>query len=289
MIVCAPASRAPAIAASPTPPHPNTATESPRPTLPVLIAAPMPAITPQPSSPAVVAGHLGIDLGALAGGDERLLDERPDAERRRQHGAVGERHLLRGVERGEADPRPAAQAAAARAAHRPPVEDDEVAGRHVGDALADRLDDAGGLVAEQEREVVVDAALAVVQVGVAHAARLHLDDRLARPGIGDDDRLDRHRRTLRARHDSANLLCHHDLRISGPRADPDAEITRRAVRDVARDRALTPDGAELTSGPTASMMSSIVGLAMSSSSERRIAARCTGDVPQQPPTIRRRP
>src|SRR3954454_15557095 len=58
-IVCAPASRAPAIAASPTPPHPNTATESPRPTLPVLIAAPMPAITPQPSSPAVVAGTFG--------------------------------------------------------------------------------------------------------------------------------------------------------------------------------------------------------------------------------------
>ena len=33
-----------------------TATVSPRLTLPVLIAAPSPAITPQPSSPAVVAG-----------------------------------------------------------------------------------------------------------------------------------------------------------------------------------------------------------------------------------------
>ena len=47
------------MAASPTPPQPNTATESPRPTLPVLIAAPMPAITPQPSSPAAVAGAVG--------------------------------------------------------------------------------------------------------------------------------------------------------------------------------------------------------------------------------------
>ena len=57
-------------------------------------------------------------------------------------------------------------------------------------SVADGLDDAGGLVAEQEREVVVDAALAVVQVGVAHAARLHLHERLARARVGDDDRLD---------------------------------------------------------------------------------------------------
>src|SRR4249920_681769 len=62
MMVCAPANRAPAIAASPTPPQPNTATESPRPTLPVLIAAPMPAITPHPSRPAAVAGTAGSTL-----------------------------------------------------------------------------------------------------------------------------------------------------------------------------------------------------------------------------------
>ena len=61
-IVCAPASSAPAMAASPTPPQPNTATESPRPTLPVLMAAPMPAITPQPSRPAVAAGTPGSTL-----------------------------------------------------------------------------------------------------------------------------------------------------------------------------------------------------------------------------------
>ena len=60
-------------------------------------------------------------------------------------------------------------------------------GRHVGDVGADRLDDPRGLVAEQEREVVVDRALAVVQVGVAHAARLHGDAHLARPGVGNDD------------------------------------------------------------------------------------------------------
>ena len=37
---------------------------------------------------------------------------------------------------------------------------------------------------EQEGEVVVDTALAVVQVGVADPARLHVDDGLTRPGSG---------------------------------------------------------------------------------------------------------
>ena len=78
-------------------------------------------------------------------------------------------------------------AGAALAAHGAPVEDDEVAGRDVGDALADRLDRAGRLVAEQEREVVVDAALAVVQVGVADPARLDPHDGLTRTGVGHDD------------------------------------------------------------------------------------------------------
>ncbi len=72
--------------------------------------------------------RLGIDRGALAGVHERLLDEGADAERRRQLGAVGERHLLRGVERREAVPRLALQARPAGAADRPPVEDHVVAG-----------------------------------------------------------------------------------------------------------------------------------------------------------------
>jgi hypothetical protein len=59
MIVAAPANRAPRIAPSPTPPQPITATESPRVTPPVLIAAPMPAITPQPSSPTAAGRACG--------------------------------------------------------------------------------------------------------------------------------------------------------------------------------------------------------------------------------------
>ena len=55
MIGLAPASADPAIAATPTPPQPITATDLPRLTAPVLIAAPRPAITPQPRSPTAAA------------------------------------------------------------------------------------------------------------------------------------------------------------------------------------------------------------------------------------------
>ena len=97
-------------------------------------------------------------------------------------------------------------------------------------------------MAEEERKVVVDPTLAVVEIGVAHTAGLHLDHRLTRTGIGHDDRLDRHRRTFRARHDSANLLCHSDLRIKRPtgrrlEAAPGrlrVEVTRRADHAFAR-------------------------------------------------------
>ena len=82
------------------------------------------------------------------------------------------------------------------AADRAPVEDHEVARRESVTPSPDRLDDAGGLVAEQEREVVVDPALAVVQVGVADPAGLDLHHRLARPGVGDVDRLHLDRRAL---------------------------------------------------------------------------------------------
>ena len=131
MIVFAPARRAPAMAALPTPPQPNTATLSPRPTSPVYIAAPRPAITPQPRSPAASGPRPGVDLRGLTRGDERLLRERADAERGGERRAVGERHLLRGVEGGEAVPRATPPARPALAAHRAPVEDHEVAGREV--------------------------------------------------------------------------------------------------------------------------------------------------------------
>ena len=55
MIFDAPASADPTTAALPTPPQPMTATVLPRLTLPVLMAAPRPAITPHPSRPTAAA------------------------------------------------------------------------------------------------------------------------------------------------------------------------------------------------------------------------------------------
>jgi hypothetical protein len=60
--VPAPASTEPAIAADPTPPQPITATDLPRVTPPVLIAAPSPAITPHPSSPTAAGRAEGSTL-----------------------------------------------------------------------------------------------------------------------------------------------------------------------------------------------------------------------------------
>ena len=63
-------------------------------------------------------------------------------------------------------------------------------------------------MAEEEGEVVVDPALAVVQVGVAHAAGLDCDERLTGTGVGHDDRLDRHRLALGPGDHSTYFLGH---------------------------------------------------------------------------------
>jgi hypothetical protein len=77
--------------------------------------------------------------------------------------------------------------------------------------VADGLDHAGGLMPEQEREVVVDAALPVVQVGVADPAGLHLHQRLTGAGVGDMDLLDGDRLTLGSGDDSSDDVRHGDL------------------------------------------------------------------------------
>ena len=180
MIRLAPTSAAPAIAASPTPPQPITATVSSRVTAAGVdrrADAGHHAAAQQPGHGGVGGG---IDLGALALVHQGLVGERADAQRRGQFGAVGQCHLLLGVEGVEAQLRPAALAGAALTAHRAPVQDHEVAGLHRGHAWPDRLDGARGLVAEQERVLVVDAALAVGQVGMADAAGDDVDDDLAR-------------------------------------------------------------------------------------------------------------
>ena len=121
-----------------------------------------------------------VDLGALALVHEGFVGECADAERGGQLRAVGQRHRLAGVEGVEAVPRPAAPARPAAAADRPPVQHDEVADLDVGDRAPARLDDASGLMTEQEREFVVDPAVPVGQIGVAHPARLDAHDHVVR-------------------------------------------------------------------------------------------------------------
>ena len=216
MTVDAPASRAPAMAASPTPPHPKTATLSPRPTPPVLSAAPRPAMTPQPSRPAAVAGAAGSTFVHWPAATSVFSTNAPMPSAGLSTVPSASVIFWRGVVGGEAVPGLAPPAAAALAAHGSPVEDHEVAGRHVGDVVADGLDQPGRLVAEEEGEVVVDPAFAVVEVGVADAAGLDLDERLARAGVGHEHRLDADRLALRPGHHSPDLM--HARRA--PRARP---------------------------------------------------------------------
>src|SRR3954466_9775106 len=131
MIVVAPASFAPALAASPTPPQPKTATVSPRLTAPVLIAAPTPAMTPQPSSPAAVGGAAGSTFVHWPECTSVFSAKAPMPSAGESSVPVGQRHLLRGVVGGEAVPGLALRAGAALPADRPPVEDDVVADRDV--------------------------------------------------------------------------------------------------------------------------------------------------------------
>ncbi len=129
----------------------------------------------------------GVDLGALTGVHQRLVDEGPDAQRRGELGAVGQRHLLFGVQAAEAVLRPAAFARPALAAYGAPVQDHEVARLDRRHTRPDRLHRARGLVAEQKRVLVIDAALAVGQVGVAHPAGDDVDHGLPGPRVRDDD------------------------------------------------------------------------------------------------------
>ncbi len=124
---------------------------------------------------------------ALARSHQRLVGEGPDAQRRGQLGAVGERHLLLGVEGVEAQLRAAALAGPALAADRAPVQHHEIAWLDGGYTLADSFHGARGFMAEQERKLVVDTALAIRQIGMAHPARDDVDDHLTRAGIRDDD------------------------------------------------------------------------------------------------------
>ena len=141
-----------------------------------------------------------------------------------------EGHSLRGVERVEAVPRLAAQARSTVPANRSPVQHDEITRRDVDDVVANRLDDAARLVTEQERKVVADAALAIVQVGVADAAGLHPDECLTRSGIRNDHGLGAYRFTLSGADHAQHLLAHGVDHADRP-GTPQCEVgSRRSCR-----------------------------------------------------------
>ena len=128
--------RAPAMAAHPTPPQPKTATVSPEADLAGEHGGAEPAITPHPSSPTASGRADGSTFVHWPAATSVLLGEGADAEGGGERRPVGQRHLLRGVVRGEAVPGPAPPARPALAADRPPVEDDEVARREVASRRA---------------------------------------------------------------------------------------------------------------------------------------------------------
>ena len=142
-------------------------------TSPVSIAAPRPAMTPQPRSPAASGRARGSTLVHWPAATSVRSAKAPMPRAGDSGVPSCERHLLGRVVGGEAVPGAAAPAGPALAADGPPVEDHEVPDGDRRHPRPDGVDDAGRLVAEQEREVVVDAPLAVVEVGVAHPAGLH--------------------------------------------------------------------------------------------------------------------
>lgn len=195
-------------AALPTPPQPITATESPRPTAPVLTAAPIPAITPQPSSPATDGDTDGSTLVHCPAATRVFSAKAPIPRAGVSTVPFAVVIFCRALwvsKQYQGRPR---RRRPAPAAHRTPVEDHEVAGRNLGDAVPDLLDQAGGLVPEQVGEVLADPALPVVQVGVADPARLDPHHRLAGTRVRHRDRLDPHPLALAGREHPADFLCH---------------------------------------------------------------------------------
>src|SRR5690606_17134338 len=128
-----------------------------------------------------------VDLGALTGSDQGLLDERTDPQGWGEVGPVLEGQLLGRIGGVEAAPRAAALAGPTLATDGTPVEDDIVAGGDLGDPVTDGFDNAGGFVTEQVREVVTDPTLDIVQVGVANAAGLDRDHGLTRTRVRNMD------------------------------------------------------------------------------------------------------
>ncbi len=120
------------------------------------------------------------------GGDDGLLREGRDVQPGVEAGAVRRTGVEAGgaLEGVGAEPDLADPAVEAGPAGGGPVEDHAVAGRDVGDALADRQDRTGALMAEDGGHRDAHGAVGQGQVGVADPGGGERDAHLAGPGSG---------------------------------------------------------------------------------------------------------
>ena len=181
----APASNAPCTALRPTPPQPITTTLLPGSTRAVLVTAPTPVITEQPTRHARSSGmsdsnryrarfrHHRI-LGE-AGGAGHVMDVLTVAVQ--AHGAVVHDEACRFD--AVAEHRTSHDAVMAVAAVGAEVEDHVITGLRPRDPGADLLHHAGAFVPEHDRQRHRPLALHHVIVGVAHAGRGHAHEHLA--------------------------------------------------------------------------------------------------------------
>jgi len=81
------------------------------------------------------------------------------------------------------------------------------------------LNDAGRLMTEQEWELVVDAAVAVGQIGMAHPARLDSHDHVVRAGVRNRDVDELDGCAFAAGDDTLDLLWHVTTSRFGPQTE----------------------------------------------------------------------
>jgi hypothetical protein len=146
--------------------------------LPVFIAAPIPAIAPQPSTPTTAGSASGIDPGSFAFVHNGFVCE-----------GTGTKAAVNGVPSGKVmgcealwPRRPRLQAQ-----HWPQTVRQlriTIADLHVGDGIPNGFDDSSGLVAEEEGKFVVDLAFSMGHVSGTNAAGLDSHHDIARAGMG---------------------------------------------------------------------------------------------------------
>ena len=167
----------------PTPPAPKTAVWSPGWTLARLKTEPTPVTTPQAIRQAEVSGtSLSIgtactSLMIVSSAKEEVAAKLPPATPPTVNGSVPVADGLL------APGRVAGVAAVADAAVGDRADDDVVARLGAGDLVADRLDDAGALVAHHRRSGPRDGAVDDADVAVADAGGDDPHQDLVRPGL----------------------------------------------------------------------------------------------------------